>query len=393
MVKKILFLFCSLVMFSCTQNDEPEPLKIEADKTIFMYLPWTGGSDLNSKGKPIYMGLYDLFNENIKSVERAIETLGSTQKTRTLVLISDKPSSAYLFEILYQNGKCTRDTLHHYVNLQTNCDGLSNVISKIKQISPTRTYSMIMGAHGSGWIPKNKTRRRTRSIGGLTASEQFDISEIADAIAMNGIKLQFLCFDDCYMSNVEVAYDLKDVTRYIIASTSEVMDTGIPYETVYRYMASGEPNYEAIVKGFLSYYSAPNPYPYGSLSVIDCNYVEDMARVIRQFNHSGTDAPSGAEVAPQDPYEMENHNYYDLGDYLRKYNLKLSSQGKDSIRYNDALINLVPYKIKTEKLYTMYFGGSSYTVRAYSGITISDPATSPSTFKNKLQTRWWKATH
>ena len=48
----------------------------------------------------------------------------------------------------------------------------------------------------------------------------------------NVLLRQFIMFDDCYMSSMEVAYDLKDVTDYIIASTSEVMAYGMPYEKV-----------------------------------------------------------------------------------------------------------------------------------------------------------------
>ena len=37
--------------------------------------------------------------------------------------------------------------------------------------------------------------------------------------------MEYILFDDCYMSSIEVAYELKDVTKYLIGSTSEMMHT------------------------------------------------------------------------------------------------------------------------------------------------------------------------
>ena len=42
------------------------------------------------------------------------------------------------------------------------------------------------------------------------------ISTLADAISDAGLEMEFILFDDCYMSSVEVAYDLRHVTGHII---------------------------------------------------------------------------------------------------------------------------------------------------------------------------------
>ena len=57
----------------------------------------------------------------------------------------------------------------------------------------------------------------TRYFGGVTSDDQTDISTLADAISDAGLKMEFILFDDCYMSSVEVAYDLRHVTGHIIA--------------------------------------------------------------------------------------------------------------------------------------------------------------------------------
>ena len=50
------------------------------------------------------------------------------------------------------------------------------------------------------------------------------------------MSMNYILFDDCYMSTVEVAYDLREVTNYLIASTSEMMAYGMPYHKILKYI-------------------------------------------------------------------------------------------------------------------------------------------------------------
>lgn len=185
MKKLIFFTFISLLFFSCSKDDELSNKRqhpnIIANKTIFMYLPWTGGN--------YDSGLYSAFMKNISNVEKAIVAKQSYQATRTLVLIANSASSATLFEIIYDKGKCWRDTLKQYTISETNEKSLTQYLADVKHFSPTPVYSMIMGAHGTGWIPKGTKLNRSRSIGGISAAQQYNITEITNAIANNGIKL------------------------------------------------------------------------------------------------------------------------------------------------------------------------------------------------------------
>ena len=56
----------------------------------------------------------------------------------------------------------------------------------------------------------------TRYFGGLNAQYQTDITTLAKGISNAGLKMEYILFDDCYMSSIEVAYALKDVTDYLI---------------------------------------------------------------------------------------------------------------------------------------------------------------------------------
>ncbi|GAB6981682.1 clostripain-related cysteine peptidase [Prevotella dentasini] len=351
-----------------------------------MFFPWTGSATSS--------GLYHNFLTNIAGVEAAIEKGKSAPNTRTIVLIADSRESAKMFEIVYDadKGKCSHKIVKQYKALEMTGKGLQEYIGEMKRYSPTPLYAMIMGAHGSGWIPKTEKEKRSRSIGGLTYTEQLNISEIAYAISSNGIKMQFICFDDCYMSNIELAYELKDAANYLIASTSEIMEEGLPYQDVFQYMAAQTPDYKAITDGFLGYYTIAK-YPYGSLSVIDCAYATSMAQVLRQMNTSGITAPEASTLSAQDGETA--CRFYDLGNYLREYNHNLRMADRDTVEYRSVMERLIPSAVKTPHLFTVYRGwdGSVYDVSAYSGITISDPSTAPKVIRSKSETSWWKATH
>ena len=48
--------------------------------------------------------------------------------------------------------------------------------------------------------------------------------------------MDYILFDDCYMSSVEVAHALRHVTDYLIGSTSEIMAYGFPYALAGKHM-------------------------------------------------------------------------------------------------------------------------------------------------------------
>ena len=64
--------------------------------------------------------------------------------------------------------------------------------------------------------------------------------------------MEYILFDDCYMSSIEVAYELKDVADYLIASTCEVMAYGMPYATMGKHLL-GTPDYRAICDDFYDF--------------------------------------------------------------------------------------------------------------------------------------------
>ena len=102
--------------------------------------------------------------------------------------------------------------------------------------------------------------------------------------------MEYILFDDCYMSSIEVAYALKDVTDYLIGSTSEVMAYGMPYAEIGQYLI-GKVDYAGICDGFYSFYSTYST-PCGTIAVTDCSELDNLATIMKEINHRYTFDPS-----------------------------------------------------------------------------------------------------
>ena len=170
-------------------------------------------------------------------MEKAISQKGLNGE-RVIVFMSTTSEKAILFEITCKKGKCEQVTLKEYNNPPfTTAEGITSILNDVKSFAPAPTYAMTIGCHGMGWLPVHSTKGRartsirmhwenkgvpqTRYFGGTTSQYQTDITTLAEGIADAGIKMEYILFDDCYMSTIEVAYDLRYVTDYLIGSTCD----------------------------------------------------------------------------------------------------------------------------------------------------------------------------
>lgn len=216
-----------------------------------------------------------------------------------------------------------------------------------------------------------------------------DITTLAEAISNSSIKkMQYICFDDCYMANIETVYALRNATKWLIASTSEVMDAGLPYARIWKYLSMTDVDYSSVVSGFGNFYSSYSS-PYGALSAIDCSKAEQMASLMRELNQKyDSYAVVPDKLQALDGYSP--HVYYDMGSYI---NERTECDTTDNRQIYEELKEIVPYKFTTPQLYTMYDNGYRFVVRQFSGIAISDPSFNARIADSKKETEWWKATH
>lgn len=402
----LLVTLTAIALVGCDHDDTTVTYQYESTtKTLFVYMPWTG-STTSSNG-----ALTEYFDANIASMQNAINTNGGLKGTDVVVYKANRANQAVIFRMKYNITlrKCELDTL--LANASNNAitkENLTSLLNQVSSYSNTGSYSILVGCHGSGWTPRGsdttmprapRVTMSSRAFGGQGAELQYDLSDLSYAIANSAMKkVEFVSFDDCYMANVETAYELRDVTNYLVASTSEVMGDGFPYDTLFKYML-GTPDYDNICKTFYNHYIKSSD-PYGALSAIKCgDAIKQMASVMKDINTTYTFDPSKlSSVQYLDGYD--NNVFFDLGSYVDK----LGVTAPLSTNFKTALDNLVPYKVYTPYIYTWYTNAyrsetdpknsdNTFKVNTFSGITISDPTLNKTVVDSKKNTAWWQATH
>lgn len=411
MKKRILYflvlLVATLFVTSCTEEGtDTESIN---KQTILVFMPWTGTSSGSQ-------GLYPYFKQNLDSIESAIVKAGK-MNGRALVFLSTSANKSSLYEVTLVNKKIQHTSIKEYSgNSYTSAEGITEILNDVQSNAYALNYAMIVSSHGMGWTFKNdwndypySAKKRsaricnrlsssnvpyypTRFYGSVDDINNYgtDIESLETGIRNAGMKMQFILFDDCYMANIETAYQLKDVTNFLIGSTSEVMVKGMPYQTMWTSLASPTPTYATITDAFHKFYSNYKP-PCGTLSVIDCRQMDKLAELMKRINNKFKfDSNKLDSIQVLDGFSKSI--FYDMKDYVDSL-----CTDKDLLNdFNSAFNQATKSTVHTDSIYSAINpleGGQFIKLKRYSGITISDPSINSVALKGKEKTAWWKATH
>lgn len=184
----------------------------------------------------------------------------------------------------------SKTTIYDLIGLGTVEKAYPNQISTDKQVMqtviadmiacyPSESYGIIFGSHGSGWLPTITGR----SIGqdGEYTNNTAVIPELAEVLhTVNPQKFDFVLFDACMMGCAEVYYELKDVTRYCIASVLDVPVNGFPYADIMPslYEEDIKSALPGICDTYINYY---NGNAWGTVAAVDCSRMEGLAAATR----------------------------------------------------------------------------------------------------------------
>lgn len=412
-----IFAIVSIIgLGSCTE--EAFDIDKVNKQTILVFLPWTGG---NSS-----IGLTEDLSKNIDSICAGIKDKKGLNNTRVLVFFSNNANNSTLFDLTYNDvtKEVSRTPIKTYEGSAYNsANGFADILNEVRQNAEALNYALIIGGHGCGWScaddwinypnqaksfntqqtlsydtpfsgiqfgtdPDNPT---TRFFGSVDRKENsIDLSTLVEGIKQSGIKMQYILFDVCYMGNVETAYELKDVTNYLIASSSEIIAKGIPYRSMWSYLNGTTPNYSSLVNGIVNFYKNSNS-PYCNMAAIDCRQLDALANVMKEINQKytlDTTIPLDS-IQPLDGFLP--HLSYDMAVYVDS----LRPNGYLKEQFSNQLKKTVKAAAHTDCAYTALRQYPEVTIKIknYCGLSISDPSQHPVAIRGKEKTGWWKATH
>lgn len=243
---------------------------------------------------------------------------------------------------------------------QNSCDSLvmQLALRKMVQMSPSKHYGLVMASHASGWIPQKKAHRRTFGIDNNlnTGSDRGNETEIQ---TLRGVletlpHFDYILFDACFMQSIETAFELKEVSDWIIASPAEIPGPGAPYDVIMKALCAAD--IEQIVNGYHSDYPQ-NVYSGVVLSAVCTSALNELAR--QTAPHIITHFANRAELhsSHYQSYSLSYLNYthcFDLNSVM-SHLLSAEAYAQWLVCFNQA----VPFRPLTTSWYSGYNYGTT----------------------------------
>ena len=289
------------------------------------------------------------------------------------------------------------DTLKTYLE-QDSCDGtvFASVLSDIKSLSPSDSYSLVMWSHGTGWLPSNNAPQKTIGIDNnqnaySNAGSEMEISAMREAIEQTELHFNWIMFDACFMQCIETAYELKDIADYIIGSPAEIPAKGAPYDIIARdfFISDNEQSAMKIAYDYYNYYKGSKGV---LLSVVKTSELDALADITSQVLDSiptVDDSEGIQQYGPWSKNSMWRSEYYDMASIMY--------HRLDSTRYEQwfqQIENAIPYRLNSISWKTSYnFDAVMTDSLHYAGVSMFLPAEryEPYGYNEAVkQTRWWQ---
>ena len=370
-ILSLLFLF----LFSACESDEPytDEIPVSRFRSVLVYL----GVDNNFHAE----------------AQQKIEQLRSNWHKNTdgnLLVYADAGSNPVLIHIYHSELRGNvADTLTIYPATENsaNPETLTRTLKRMQSDFPANSYGLVVLSHGTGWVPAEMSLPSLglRSIvldrGTDEPNNYMELPDFADAIPY---KLDFIVFDACFMASVEVAYELKDKTNYIVASPTEVLAPGFVYSSMMQHLFRPQADLTAVAREFYEYYNQQSgSFRSATVSVIKMAALETLTDFTKEVI---TASGKGEELANTvQTFGYKNQKiYFDLGDYLQK----LSLERNDELQ--TILDQSVIYKAHTPSYYS---DGTSalQTINAFSGLSVYIPqAVYPAANEYYERLKWTK---
>ena len=367
------------------------------------------------------VGLKSFFETNVSMMKQALAD-GVQGDKRVLIFQQSNSTTGQIVELVYDQtmNRVDEHVVVSRVNLPAkyNSEMLAGVLQSMVNAAPAASYSLLFGSHGKGWIPKTETLMRTtfgvsyddiwkpvagalptRHMGDASAT-QLNIVEFVAACDKVGKKFDYILFDQCFASNVEMLYDMRNVAEYILASPCEVMADGFPYADIMPLLlADGDKRsmLDSVAKAYVDFYL--NNRTGNSVSacaaVAVCSELEALAEAVKAANLSDKNEDFALEGVQYydgiSPISNTCHIFYDLESFVM-----LSCKDSAAVEALRAQLDkTVLSRYHTPSFYSAY-NGKLNDIEHYCGLSTSAPIEydSRSAYVDEWQeTAWYKATH
>ncbi len=372
-----VFLVCCLgLLNACTEytgkgGDEEElPLPYEVSRTVLVYI--MADNSLSSSA-----------NINLKQIKNGAK--GSLCNGNLLVYVDQLREKPVLYKIS-NKGEAVQVKQYTEQN-SASCDVFSKVLDDVFGRYPAEEKGVIMWSHGEGWryrrpegIPVKSIAETpqvgdyilTKWVGQDYETEEggtyyFNIPDLKKALSDKGIQLDFMIHDACFMSSVEVAYELRHQVKNYIASPAEIVGTntyypdhtGFPYTQLMHELFAETVNYRKITMDFYDYYNSLAIYGGGSdhirsaaIAWVDTQELDSLVVLTDSLMQKATFPQKYLNVSDVQTYDRSStrsyHLYYDLEHVMSR----IATEDVEALnRWRAQLGRCVKAKFHTSKVF------------------------------------------
>lgn len=368
-MKKILIAICLLSGLTSCHHDDDTPEDNTARRTVLVYM----AAENN---------LTRFATEDLEEMKTGSLKLAEDQN---LVIYVDKAGSLTTpYIVRAKNGEMV-DTIFMKEALSADPTTLQDVIQYTREHFPAKSYGLLLWGHASGWLVSTKdsiSRTRGSSIlepkayGGATGNNSssssgnywMNIVPMAKAIqnGMGSDHLSFIFGDCCSFGCLEVAYELRNVTDYVIGSPAEIPDMGAPFDLIVPDMFIETDNFYAkIIDHYFDYYLdifKNNPQYYNKkvgdlagysvpLAVVKTSGLDNLAYATSTL--LGTIAE---KVSTSGSLDLDKVMYYAISQKKYSYDMyhvfKKNTSAADFDTWKAAFLQAVPYRLFSMKWMT-----------------------------------------
>ena len=360
-----LFIVATCSFSACSKDDETPPIvsPYVESRTVMVYMVAE-----NSLNKNVWADVQEMLvgmnNDTLSANDRLVIYLDDVKLPRIYVV--DKTTKITQFSELVPVMTYEND-----VN-SSSAEQLGTFIDYVKSNYPAESYGLVMWSHASGWTPSNfsgdmysetPTKRKSFGVdnGKNTTNNNGNQMNIDDmASVLQGNAFDFIFFDACVMQTIEVAYELRDAAKWLIASPAEIPASGANYETMTRAMFLKDD----YVNQMLTVYKQEYSNAYGIVvSAVNTEALDDYAAYMKS-------------VVAAHRSEMLNLNISSMLNYIRYGSWTTTSP--DFLDMQGIMLKVLDdeeyaqWKGNTDKLITCVHTGRWYSGYPKSIIAIDD---------------------
>ncbi|MDR1340734.1 MAG: hypothetical protein LBK58_11880 [Prevotellaceae bacterium] len=349
-MKKNIIIFIVLLFASCSKDEYTEPVR--AERTVIAYM--AADNDMS-----------DVVPVDLEEMKRAYRETG----VNLLVLMDMSNETPYLLKIT-ENGEQKIKTYQEFNSADP--ASMNKLLGEIIEMYPAESYGLILWSHGTSWLPSGV---QLKSFA-LDGNRQMNIPDLAAALP---VKFDFILFDACLMGAVEVAYELRNSADYIIASPTEIIDSGFPYDEVVPELLKPSVNLSMVAQKYFDYYNAlDGDYRSATVSLIDTKELENLAKLTAELI-SGNEISENFDRTEVQRLDVYGEQYtFDFADFI---NRAFPSANRDA--FMAQLGKTVLYRAHTPAFL------NEYRIETYCGLSCYIPASGRTDLNAYYQSLQW----